>query len=111
MRETQKFQQTGRMYKRVALFPSYQGLILAWFGVNLLDTLIMCVALNMGATQVSPTYQLTRNLVAVVGAKYLAAMLIVDILTQVRRTIWLNWFIAAMLSVVSWNLVQILINA
>ena len=92
------------------MVPSYQALALAWFGINLLDTIIMCLALNMGATQLSPSYELTHNLLAVVGTKYLAAMLILDILVQVKRIDWLYWFIGAMLSVVSWNLFQILCN-
>jgi hypothetical protein len=78
--------------------------------LNILDTLLTCVALNMGASELSVSYRLTGSLLFSTALKFLAVALIAGIVIQIQRLPWLNYFSAGMLCVVSWNLAQIACN-
>ena len=82
--------------------------VIAWLAVNVLDSLLTIIALRMGAAEISISYVLTGDLMASMALKYIAVFFIVGILVQINRLHWLNWFVAGMLLVLSWNLAQII---
>ena len=84
--------------------------VIAWLLINIIDTLLTCLALNMGASEIGMCYRLTGSMLASTGLKYLAVFLVAGIVIQIRRLFWLNWFVSGMLFVVSWNLAQIIVN-
>ena len=84
--------------------------VTTWVIVNLVDTALTLIALNMGATEMGLCYRMTGSLYVSTAMKYLSVFLIVDILVQMERTRWLNWLIGGMLFVVAWNLAQIIVN-
>ena len=98
------------MNNSAALFPGDTPVVAVWFAINVLDSLLTCIALRMGATEMSISYQLTHSMVVSMGLKYLAVMMIIDILIQVRKITWLNWFVGGMIIVVAWNISQIISN-
>ena len=93
-----------------ALFPLSPSVVTAWLVVNVLDTLLTCVALSMGATEMSLTYRLTHSILGATALKYLAVILVVGLLARLRRLEWLNWLVGSMLLVLAWNATQILTN-
>jgi hypothetical protein len=85
-------------------------IIFAWVLINIVDTVLTCIALNMGASEMGAAYRMTGSLLYSTILKYLAVLLIAGIVVQIRRLRWLNYFVFGMLFVVSWNLAQIVSN-
>ena len=87
---------------------SRDSMVRAWLAVNVLDSLITCLALRMGASEISFSYRLTGDMLATTVLKYSAVFLVIGILWQVRRVRWLSWLVVGMLFVLAWNLTQII---
>jgi hypothetical protein len=98
------------MLTALALVYKKHTVVAAWLLLNILDTVLTMIALRMGATELGPMYQISGSMAVSTAIKYLSVFLFVDILVQIKRIEWLNWFAAGILLVVSWNLAQILTN-